>query len=109
MSVEKSKRCCPRSCRQRASYSAAEPGDRFISLANSRQIGNVYFPNALVTLYEYSMDYGDGSFKEKASCLIANEIANIADGKTRERVVANVERIRSSGEHVFFGERDFFV
>jgi len=49
------------------------------------------------------MDYGDGSFKEKASCLIANEMRTPQTGKTHEHVVANMERIRSGGE------RDFFV
>ncbi|MCL2599851.1 MAG: [FeFe] hydrogenase H-cluster radical SAM maturase HydG [Treponema sp.] len=86
-----------------ACYRSGRTGDRFMSLAKSGQIGNVCLPNALMTLCEYSMDYGDDAFREKAAALIAREIPNIADAKIRKRAAANVEKIRSGGE------RDFFV
>ncbi|MDR2542210.1 MAG: [FeFe] hydrogenase H-cluster radical SAM maturase HydG, partial [Treponema sp.] len=47
-------------------YRGGRTGDRFMQLAKSGQIGNVCLPNALMTLSEYSMDYGDDSFREKA-------------------------------------------
>jgi len=86
-----------------ACYRSGRTGDRFMSLAKSGRIGNVCLPNALMTLCEYSMDYGDDAFREKAFAIIDREIPNIADGKTRERTIANVEKIRSGGG------RDFFV
>ncbi|MCL2191109.1 MAG: [FeFe] hydrogenase H-cluster radical SAM maturase HydG [Treponema sp.] len=86
-----------------ACYRSGRTGDRFMSLAKSGQIGNVCLPNALMTLCEYSMDYGDDAFREKAADLISREIPGIADGGIRGRVAANVEKIRSGGG------RDFFV
>jgi 2-iminoacetate synthase len=74
-----------------------------MALAKSGQIGNVCLPNALMTLSEYSMDYGDTQFREKAAAIIAREIPNIANEQIRQRVVENVEKIRC-GEG-----RDFFV
>jgi 2-iminoacetate synthase len=74
-----------------------------MSLAKSGQIGNVCLPNALMTLSEYSMDYGDDIFREKAAALIAREIPNIANEEIRRRAAGNVEKIRSGNE------RDFFV
>jgi len=74
-----------------------------MSLAKSGQIGNVCLPNALMTLCEYAMDYGDDSFREKAAALIAKEIPEIANEKIRQKTIENVEKIRSGAG------RDFFV
>ena len=74
-----------------------------MSLAKSGQIGNVCLPNALMTLCEYAMDYGDDVFREKAAGIIAKEIPNIANETIRRKTVENVEKIRSGGG------RDFFV
>jgi len=86
-----------------ACYRSGRTGDRFMSLAKSGQIGNVCLPNALMTLAEYAMDYGDDIFKEKAAACIKNEIPNIADPKIRQRALENIEKI-----HNGMG-RDFFV
>jgi 2-iminoacetate synthase len=85
-----------------ACYRNGRTGDRFMSLAKSGQIKNVCLPNALMTLCEYSMDYGDGYFKQKASETISREIPGIANEKIRARTAENVEKIRLGG-------RDFFV
>ena len=86
-----------------ACYRSGRTGDRFMSLAKSGQIGNVCLPNALMTLSEYSMDYGDAAFKEKAATLIAQEIPQIANETIRRRTIENVEKIRTGQG------RDFFV
>jgi len=86
-----------------ACYRSGRTGDRFMALAKSEQIGNVCLPNALMTLCEYSMDYGDDDFRKKVFTLIDREIPNVADSGIRERTAGNVERIRSGGG------RDFFV
>jgi len=86
-----------------ACYRGGRTGDRFMSLAKSGQIGNVCLPNALMTLCEYAMDYGDDLFREKTKAVIEKEIAHIANVTIRKKTIENVERIR-------FGEgRDFFV
>ena len=86
-----------------ACYRGGRTGDRFMSLAKSGQIGNVCLPNALMTLCEYSMDYGDSIFKEKTAAIIEQSIPQIANEKIREKTAENTEKIRS-GEG-----RDFFV
>jgi len=86
-----------------ACYRSGRTGDRFMSLAKSGQVGNVCLPNALMTLCEYSMDYGDDAFKKKASNVIEREISNIANEKIRQKAVENIEKIRSGNE------RDFYV
>jgi 2-iminoacetate synthase len=86
-----------------ACYRSGRTGDRFMSLAKSGQIGNVCLPNALMTLSEYSMDYGDDAFRKRAAAVIEQEISHIASEAIRLKTVENVEKIRSGGE------RDFFV
>ncbi|MDR0302884.1 MAG: [FeFe] hydrogenase H-cluster radical SAM maturase HydG [Treponema sp.] len=86
-----------------ACYRGGRTGDRFMSLAKSGQIGNVCLPNALMTLCEYSMDYGDNAFREKAAAIIEKEIPQIANETIRGKTIENVKKIRS-GEG-----RDFFV
>jgi len=86
-----------------ACYRGGRTGDRFMSLAKSGEIGNVCLPNALMTLCEYSMDYGGGSFKEKAFNLIKLQIPKIANETIRQKTIENIEKIRSG-----LG-RDFFV
>jgi 2-iminoacetate synthase len=86
-----------------ACYRSGRTGDRFMSLAKSGQVGNVCLPNALMTLCEYSMDYGDGEFREKAAAIIEREIPQIANETIRRKTIENVEKIRSGAG------RDFFV
>jgi 2-iminoacetate synthase len=86
-----------------ACYRSGRTGDRFMSLAKSGQIGNVCLPNALMTLSEYSLDYGDDAFRKKAAAVIEREIPHIASEAIRLKTVENVEKIRRGGE------RDFFV
>ncbi|MDR1840174.1 MAG: [FeFe] hydrogenase H-cluster radical SAM maturase HydG [Treponema sp.] len=86
-----------------ACYRSGRTGDRFMSLAKSGQVGNVCLPNALMTLCEYSMDYGDDDFREKSGAIIGKEVPNIANDKIRQKTVENIEKIRCGAG------RDFFV
>jgi 2-iminoacetate synthase len=85
-----------------ACYRKGRTGDRFMSLAKSGNIKNVCLPNALMTLCEYMMDYGDDSFRTQADTLIGNNLPKIANDKMRELTKGNIEKIKS-------GERDLFV
>ena len=85
-----------------ACYRSGRTGDRFMSLAKSGNIKNVCLPNALMTLAEYMLDYGDAEFREKAQALIEQQIPNIGNEKIRELVKGNIEKIKQ-------GERDLFV
>jgi 2-iminoacetate synthase len=71
-------------------------------LAKSGQIQNVCGPNAMMTLMEYVMDYGDQELYNKAEALIKTEAENIAREDVRKLVLNNIERIKK-------GERDLYV
>ncbi|MEG2668979.1 MAG: [FeFe] hydrogenase H-cluster radical SAM maturase HydG, partial [Oscillospiraceae bacterium] len=73
-----------------ACYRSGRTGDRFMSLAKSGNIKNVCLPNAIMTLAEYMMDYGDDEFREMANKTIEREIPNIENEKVRELVKGNV-------------------
>ena len=85
-----------------ACYRNGRTGDRFMRLAKSGQIKNVCLPNALMTLCEYAMDYGDDGFREKSAAAIRREIPDIVNDRIRILTADNVEKIRRGG-------RDFFV
>lgn len=84
-----------------ACYRMGRTGDRFMSLAKSGEIQNVCHPNALMTLMEYALDYGDEEFKKVVEKMIIEEAANVKNDKIRIKLMENIERIKS-------GERDLY-
>jgi len=86
-----------------ACYRGGRTGDRFMSLAKSGEIGNVCLPNALMTLCEYSCDYGDETFRKKTSSIIEKEIPHIANEAIRQKTIESIQKIQNGGE------RDFYV
>ncbi|MDR0763977.1 MAG: [FeFe] hydrogenase H-cluster radical SAM maturase HydG [Synergistaceae bacterium] len=85
-----------------ACYRKGRTGDRFMSLAKSGNIKNVCLPNALMTLCEYMMDYGDDAFRNQAGALIEKNIPKIKNEKMRELTKGSIKRIKN-------GERDLYV
>lgn len=85
-----------------ACYRKGRTGDRFMSLAKSGNIKNVCLPNALMTLCEYMMDYGDDDFRLQAGSLIEENLGKIKNDKMRELTRENIGKIKK-------GERDLFV
>ena len=85
-----------------ACYRKGRTGDRFMSLAKSGNIKNVCLPNALMTLKEYSLDYGNEKFKEKAEKLISEKIDYIENEKVRELVKNNLKELEN-------GKRDLYI
>ena len=81
-----------------ACYRSGRTGDRFMSLAKSGNIKNVCLPNALMTLAEYTMDYGNDEFKKKAMDTIKREIPNIDNEKVRTIVEENIKKITIEGK-----------
>lgn len=85
-----------------ACYRKGRTGDRFMSLAKSGNIKNVCLPNALMTLKEYSLDYGNEVFNEKTNKLIAAKINDIKSDEVRELVKGNLIKLEN-------GERDLYI
>lgn len=85
-----------------ACYRSGRTGDRFMRLAKSGQIQNVCGPNAMMTLMEFVMDYGDAELYQKAEAFIKEEIEKITRKEVKTLIVNNIERIRN-------GERDLYV
>lgn len=85
-----------------ACYRSGRTGDRFMELAKSGNIKNVCQSNALMTLYEYALDYGDPALLEKAMAVIDREVAGIEHDKVRDLVRKNLDKIKA-------GSRDLYV
>ncbi len=85
-----------------ACYRSGRTGDRFMQLARSGEIGNVCEPNALMTLMEYIMDFGDEEFKVKGIKYIENSINNLRNDKVKNILIEQLEKIQN-------GERDVYL
>ncbi len=82
-----------------ACYREGRTGDRFMRLAKSGQIQNVCQPNALLTLKEFVLDYGDENLKKVAEETIKKGLEDIPNEKAREAAKEKLDRIEK-------GERD---
>lgn len=80
-----------------ACYREGRTGERFMRLAKSGQIHNVCQPNALLTLKEFVLDYGDDEIKRIAEGVIEKSIEDIPSEPARKAVRDKLERI-SNGE-----------
>ncbi|MGL5232837.1 MAG: [FeFe] hydrogenase H-cluster radical SAM maturase HydG, partial [Fusobacteriaceae bacterium] len=77
-------------------------GDRFMQLAKSGNIQNVCQPNALMTLMEYAMDFGDDELRERVFGILNKEIEKIKSPEMKELTIKNLKLIKE-------GQRDLFV
>ncbi len=85
-----------------ACYRSGRTGDRFMKLAKTGEIGNVCEPNALMTLMEYIMDFGDEDFKDNGLKYIEKSIENLRNDKIKEILKEQLEKIKN-------GERDVYL
>jgi 2-iminoacetate synthase len=85
-----------------ACYRMNRTGDRFMELAKSGEIHNVCTPNALMTLMEYAIDYGDIDFQKQVAELISKEIENINRPKIKTLVSENIEKIKNGERELYF-------
>jgi 2-iminoacetate synthase len=84
-----------------ACYRKGRTGDRFMKLAKEGTIGLICEPNALMTLTEYVMDYGDQELIEKGLKYVFEHAETIKDQKIKEKLKTNIYRMIK-------GERDLF-
>ncbi len=85
-----------------ACYRQGRVGDRFMELAKTCDIKNVCLPNGLLTLKEYSIDYGDEKLINKVNKIIETRISDIENEKVRKLTVEYLDRMNN-------GERDLFI
>lgn len=85
-----------------ACYRKGRTGDRFMRLAKSGQIQNVCGPNAMMTLMEFILDYGDEELYKKGEALIQEEASKIEREDVRELLFNNLEKLKK-------GERDLYL
>lgn len=85
-----------------ACYREGRTGDRFMRLVKSGEIKNVCLPNALMTLYEYTLDYGNSELQEKVKQVVLEQVSGIEKDSIRSLILANVEKLQA-------GERDLFL
>ncbi len=85
-----------------ACYRSGRTGDRFMELAKSGEIKYVCEPNALMTLLEFSLDYGDKEIYEKSLETIEKEVEKIEREDLRNYTKESMEKMKK-------GERDFYV
>ncbi len=85
-----------------ACYRKCRTGDRFMELAKSGNIKNVCLPNALLTLKEYCLDYGDEEFISRAMPLIKDKLNLIDNDKIKKFVTDSMEKLDN-------GERDLYI
>lgn len=85
-----------------ACYRKGRTGERFMSLAKAGTIQYVCEPNALMTLMEFALDYGDEELYKKAHETINRETENIKREDIKELLKSNLEKLKN-------GERDLFI
>lgn len=85
-----------------ACYRRGRTGERFMKLAKSGEIQNVCEPNAMTTLLEFAIDYGDNEILEKAEAVVKTERERIKRKDIRDILDKNIERLRA-------GERDLYL
>jgi len=84
-----------------ACYRKGRTGDRFMELAKNGTIGLICEPNALMTLCEYIMDYGDQELIEKGLKYVLEHANTIKNQTIKEKLKSNIFKIIK-------GERDLF-
>ena len=82
-------------------YRKGRTGDRFMKLAKSGAIGLICEPNAIMTLTEYIMDYGDDELREKGLVFVKDHAENIKNQTVKAKLINNINLIVE-------GERDLY-
>lgn len=85
-----------------ACYRKGRTGERFMRLAKAGTIQYVCEPNALTTLMEFALDYGDEELRNKAEALVKKEAQRIEREDIKGILLENLKKLKS-------GERDLYI
>lgn len=85
-----------------ACYRMGRTGNHFMEIVKAGQIHEMCTPNALITLYEYGLDYGDDELMELINSLIDSKMKLIDNVAIKNKVEDSFEKLRN-------GVRDLYV
>lgn len=85
-----------------ACYRMGRTGDAFMEIVKAGKIGEMCHPNALMTINEYCLQYGDDELKQLVDQFTENELAKIKSDSLKEKVTANISAIKK-------GVKDLYV
>ena len=85
-----------------ACYRKGRTGETFMVLAKTGEIQKMCEPNALMTLMEYALDYGDEITCKKAEKLVMKETEKINNHAIRKFINDGIVKLKS-------GERDIYI
>ncbi|MDW7661613.1 MAG: [FeFe] hydrogenase H-cluster radical SAM maturase HydG [Bacillota bacterium] len=83
-------------------YRMGRTGDRFMSLAKTGAIQHVCQPNALMTLKEYALDFGDEELKASVDGFIESQIKKIQRDDIKSKVIQGLSDLTD-------GKRDIYL
>ena len=85
-----------------ACYRKGRTGETFMGLAKTGEIQKMCEPNALMTLMEYALDYGDESTFKKAEKLVMEEAEKINNESIRKFINDGIIKLKE-------GQRDIYI
>ena len=85
-----------------ACYRTGRTGEKFMNIAKSEKIHYMCKPNALTTLMEYAIDYGDERFLKKAEKFVREQASTIDRADIKKIILANIDKLKN-------GERDLYI
>ncbi len=85
-----------------ACYRNGRTGEDFMHLAHTGQIQVFCQPNSLLTLLEYSLDYGDAEMRKMTDKKIEKELKLMKEGKIKELTIKSLQETRD-------GKRDIYI
>ena len=85
-----------------ACYRTGRTGEKFMNIAKSEKIHYMCKPNALTTLMEYAVDYGDEKFLEKAENFVKEQASVIDREDIKNFTIDNIKKLKD-------GERDLYI
>lgn len=85
-----------------ACYRMGRTGDAFMEIVKAGRIGEMCHPNALMTINEYCLQYGDDELKQLVDDFTQKELALIKNPVLKEKVTENIRLIKS-------GVKDLYV
>jgi len=85
-----------------ACYRVGRTGEHFMEFSVPGFIKRYCTPNAMLTLAEYMEDYAKPEVKAKGEKVIAKNLAEMEDGKTKEVLKERLEKIKAGKRDLYF-------